>query len=152
MMKKRNDPKVTNMTQESASEPNEEQRGATVETATKRRREGDATAIRIMLCCNDERGEPTWMMDRVDFEDADGHRVALRGPSICCRAGIGWFGRRRFRVDSHQTWVGNVHWDAVRMSKTEALRLLRYLLERGYSADEWTCDGPFAAVLDAANP
>lgn len=118
--------------------------------------------IRVAFCCNDQRGNETGRVDAIDFSDSRGHEARLTGPALrfwlwvnsiattnpLARVKVG---RRFFDITPHsyKYGYGNWCWDAVTMSQAESKRLLAYLLERGFEAEDWTLTGPFAAIIQA---
>ena len=100
---------------------------------------------RVMLCCNDDRGNIT---DRVCAVDIGDREIALEGPNR--KLGLGKnrtkIGRRWFASRGWHTWVGNIMWDATSMSLETARELVSYLLANGWSVTEYAEDGPFADI------
>jgi hypothetical protein len=115
-------------------------------------------SIRVAFCCNDERGLFTERVEAVDFHDARGFEARVAGPALVLRFDAKTkdqvkVGRRIFAIaeGSRRYGVGNWCWDGARMSQREAVRLLEYLLERGYQAEEWTTSGgPFVGAIEAS--
>jgi hypothetical protein len=112
-------------------------------------------SIRVAFCCNDERGHFTGKVEGVDFSDSRGFEARLsRGAGIrfdldgtpAHRVKVG---RRLFEIapGSVISGYGNWCWDAVSMSRGEALRLLAYLLTRDFDVEEYSLEGPFARVV-----
>lgn len=105
--------------------------------------------IEVLLCCNDARGNFLSRVHRIEMRDHRDFWIEVEGPEIACVlrepdwVGIG---RRRFVKSGHSPWVGNVFWDGVSMTQAEGLRLLRYLLERGWESTGGSIDGPFDAA------
>lgn len=113
-------------------------------------------SVRVMLRCNDDRGNPTGRVDHVELRDHREFYVRLDGPSITFRAVVVGphgtcyrIGRRLWNGSGMSTWVGNVYWNSFAMPTASALRLLAYLLERGYEPEDWTTRGPFAKAIKA---
>lgn len=108
----------------------------------------------VMLCCNDDRGNRTNAVEQVEFSTRkyrstlEGRRIRFVDLSSKPDRPIIKLGYRTFAVRGPSTpWVGNIFWDAVKMELPDALRLFAYLIERGYQAEEWTTEGPFAELL-----
>jgi hypothetical protein len=109
----------------------------------------------VSFACNDERGNFTRKADAFDFEDHRGYSASLQGPGLVVdhlahgeSAGHLKVGRRHFEIAEYKAWVGNWCWDRVTLSHGEARRLLSYLLERGFDADAWDCEGPWAQLIE----
>jgi hypothetical protein len=104
-----------------------------------------------MFCCNDERGNFTGRIEHVAIDEEN---ITLVGPSITYRVeerGI-LVGRRRFSHIDAADWVGHWFWNSATLHTQEAKRLVSYLLERGWRAEEWPSDGPFASLFTVAPP
>lgn len=101
--------------------------------------------FRVMLCCNDERGNIT---DRVEgIEIGDEMRLAgsprtLRLANDRIRIGRHWYAKRGWH-----TWVGNVFWDSTHMAREVARTLVRDLLAAGWQIEEHAEEGPFADLV-----
>lgn len=104
-----------------------------------------------MFACNDERGNFTSKVDMVDFFDERGFEAKLQGPAVALAKRDETkvrVSRRLFRITGYRSFVGNVCWDEVGMGQGEAKRLLAYLLERGFWAYDWSCEGPWVALIE----
>lgn len=111
--------------------------------------------VQVVYRCNDDRGEHVGRIDAISFEDQAGHRASLAGPSVRLvdRTDVRYIRVRGAHFNTlglSIRWVGNIYWDGVPMVESEAVRLLEFLLERGYAAEDWTTDGPFAAPIERA--
>lgn len=115
----------------------------------------------ISFCCNDERGLPAGRTGYVDFEDHRGFHARLQGPDIVFRHPARGtlsdgsrikLGRRIFEIwpASYRSGVGNWCWDGARFDLAEAQRVLAYLLERGWDAEEWDLEGPWIGLIERA--
>lgn len=96
--------------------------------------------ITLILGCNDERGNPTGRAETIDIHTEDGDRIALVGGQVSIgletpkdrslfpyRVKIG-------RVDvpavAYREWVGNWCCDAVTLRKSDAIRVLNYIVNK----------------------
>lgn len=102
------------------------------------------TRYTVMLCCNDERGNFTGRVEQVSIGDEIHLEATGRAPTLRFEPEFIKVGRARFDCRSHQTWVGNVFWDAVNMDEVAAANLVEHLLSLGWTITEQACDGPFA--------
>lgn len=115
---------------------------------------GQPQQYRVMLCCNDERGNFAGRVVAIDIEDEIHIACAMdRGSTIrflMKPAGdVVKIGRRTFACDHRQCCVGNVFWDSVSMSRIAAYALVRSLLESGWVVEEHAEEGPFADLAKA---
>jgi hypothetical protein len=107
--------------------------------------------VGVMFCCND--GYHGTFTGRCDFLDIEGEDVRLSAPIPAprlvqdVRPGVLRFSRCVFRHHGWRYGVGNWCWDRAWMDVSEARRLIRYALERGFHAEEWPCDGPWAELF-----
>lgn len=103
------------------------------------------TTCRVMLCCNDDRGDFAERVEAVEIGD----EIRLVGPSRVLRfEGVGpamrvRVGRRKYPCRGHAVWVGNIFWDATSMSLEVARELVSYLLANGWTVEEYAEDGRF---------
>ena len=104
----------------------------------------------VMLCCNDQHGMLHGRVEQVSVGDEIHLEVTGRAPTLRFEPEFIKVGRARFDCRSHQTWVGNVFWDAVSMDEVAAKRLVEHLLALGWGITEQACDGPFAAYAEEA--
>lgn len=116
---------------------------------------------RIMLCCNDERGDSAGRVNHVEIGD----EISLAWPtdrgrvmkwSKVDQCGTSWviggiqIGRRRYTCRGRNSCVGNIFWDATSMTLEEARRLVRDLIVSGWVVEQHADDGPFADLVKAA--
>lgn len=108
--------------------------------------------IRVSLACNDHRnGNFDGRFGSAQLADLRGYDATLEGPDI--RVSVAGqdrlrIGRRVFEARGRRYGVGNWCWDEWQMSRAEALRLLRYLLERGFQVTDHTLGGPFERTIN----
>jgi hypothetical protein len=102
--------------------------------------------VRVSFCCNDERGNQSGRARAVHVED-DGETIELESPWIsetedfrgyplfdwstdtATGISIVRVGHLRVQALGLQVWFGNVFWNAVRIGRTDAKRLVNYLVE-----------------------
>lgn len=94
------------------------------------------------MCCNDGRdGSPLGKSDTLEFDFGDGFEATFEGLTVVTRDDGDShikLGRLRIPYSAYKTWHGNWCWDAVRVSRFDAVRAVNYLLARG-----WRCtEGP----------
>lgn len=101
---------------------------------------------RVMLCCNDERGDFTGRVESVEVSD----EIRLSGPARTLRFLDDRIkvGRRTYPCRDRAVMVGNVFWDAVSMAEGAARELVEYLKASGWTVEECSADGPFARVAE----
>lgn len=109
--------------------------------------------FRVDFCCNNMNGNFRRSVQAVNVNRANGDiEIAVEGyfdrPPAMRREGRALFvSGKRFTVESDwKRHVGNLCWDAADMTLSEARRLVELLLERGFTADQWVIDGPFADI------
>lgn len=102
--------------------------------------------ITVMFACNGERGQATEAIEEVAI---DSECIRLSGPVLTYREYDDYLrvGRCKFTHHGMQTWVGNWCWDAAQFEEENAKRLIRYLFERGWKAEEWPTEGPWAELF-----
>lgn len=107
-------------------------------------------AYRVMLCCNDDRGNATGRVS--ELEVGDEIRIACTGnpPTMRLSAGSVKIGRVSYACRDHSTWVGNICWDAVTMDMDTVSLLLAALLKGDWAVEEYAEDGPFAKLAKEA--
>lgn len=125
---------------------------------------------RLHLCVNDQRGNPDDRLYEFEVSLPDGSTIiSLEAKDDCiCKfqanrggALIG-LGTETFAVQSYQTWVGNICWDACEADAETTLAILNLLRDTGQAmvveADEdlfdiWHDDGPLTyADIGADEP
>lgn len=121
--------------------------------------------VTVAFACNDERGNETERVEAVNFVSEEHGNVDL-----CCQMPRGQafrrsgpmthlgpdytaanvkVGRRYFTAKGWRPWYGNMAWNATGMTLPEAERLLRYLLDCGYTVQDYDCDTPFSKIIEA---
>jgi hypothetical protein len=98
----------------------------------------------VMLCCNDQHGMLTGGVEEVAIENEIRLERSRTVPALRFEPEFIKVGRVRFDCSRHQTWVGNVFWDAVGMDEVAAQRLVEHLLSLGWTVVEHACEGLFA--------
>jgi len=106
--------------------------------------------VLVSFACNDYRnGNLGESVENVHLDDEE---IQLVGRSLTYREhdrdGKVQVGRRRFAHEGITPWLGNWCWNGARMQVPEARRLVAYLLERGWSAEQWPTKGPWADLFD----
>lgn len=113
----------------------------------------------ISFCCNDVRGNDAGRIEYVDLEDHRGFLARMQGPALTFRhapngtladGGRVKVGRRFFSIHpaSYKSWCGNWCWDGARFDLAEAQRLLAYLIQRGWQAEDWDTEGPWVRLIE----
>lgn len=103
--------------------------------------------VTVLFCCNDDHGNFTNTVGQIDISDENIH---ILGRPVALHEGKKLMvGRRRFEHHGIQEWVGNWCWNAAQMSEDEARRLITYLLNRGWWAEEYPTEGPWADLFTA---
>lgn len=113
-------------------------------------------ALRIALCCNDpDNGNFLGKAEHVEIEG-----IELYGPEVTCNqedrklksAGpaegdtVLRVGRCVVSCLGYRTWWGNWCWDAASVRAVNALKVLNYLISRG-----WRCEQAACEVYNAIN-
>lgn len=113
-------------------------------------------ALRIAMCCNNpDNGVFQGKTDFIEIED-----VRLYGPEVTCREEDRTLksarpveGNTTLRIGrvcvpclAYKTWWGNWCWDCASVRAVNALKVLNYLIERG-----WRCEEAADEVFEAVN-
>lgn len=108
------------------------------------------TSYRIMLCCNDDRGNPTGRVEEIQIGDEIKLVHPGRGITLHHQGTSTKIGRISYDSRNPATWVGNVFWDAVTMDADVAHILAQNLISSGWVIEEMAEDGPFAKLARSA--
>jgi hypothetical protein len=109
--------------------------------------------IYVGLCCRDERGLFTAKTQNISLSSGDGSEVGLyrESPMVCRLDGNGLrLGRTRYPCGDVRHHVGNLMWDEVTVDLFEARRMLKNLLDTGWTVEEFSDDGPLADLVKVA--
>jgi hypothetical protein len=104
--------------------------------------------ISVLFCCNDDRGNFTGRVDCVEV--ANDIRITGLPRKLEIRDGRAKVSRHEYPCHDVVPWVGNIMWDGCSMSLTDARRLVRNLIDSGWTVEEWTEEGPFADLVRSA--
>lgn len=109
--------------------------------------------VTLMLCINDDNGNPTAKVCKVDVEICRDPLALELESKYYPNAGCACyaldnrtlkFSRRKFPIKSYQSWVGNIYWDAVTVDVETANALLNYARE----LNVFTVDGGWVDLSD----
>ena len=114
--------------------------------------EDNAEYVLVCLCVNDDNGNFTGRVIKIDIEDGCEMFCELEharfyeddgGETVKIDHAFLVIGNRHFDIEpgSHATWVGNMAWDAVRMEIGAAKLLVEDLLTSGDWSEEVTTEG-----------
>lgn len=105
--------------------------------------------ISVAFQCNNAQGFCRGRFQDVYLVDDDGRTLALEGPQLVVRYGVGSISVGSVDYPTFGTcerWIHNVMWDGVRMTSECARVLVATLLQQGYSAADST-DGLFSDLV-----
>lgn len=104
-----------------------------------------AKSYLVAFLVNDDRGMSTGKVTSISIDD----EVTLEGPPKVLRVEgtLVKVGRRWYPCHRWMPHVGNIYWDAATMTIESATRLVRDLLDAGWTATEWASDGWAATML-----
>jgi hypothetical protein len=116
--------------------------------------------IIVSFCCNNDQGTNSGGFSAIEFEDSvTGSRLSLNSlhlderdqPAIEFMNQVGsvYAADERYEIErhSHESHVGNMAWDSVRMPHDSARKLCEDLLEsNACQVDEFDTDHPFADI------
>ena len=104
-----------------------------------------SAVVEVSLACNDANGGSfVGHCEAIDFDWwTTGEHVSMTGKRVRVFFSGGGgkelrVSRRRFTGDNRRRWRGNWCWDSIGMSSGEAVRLLNYLREIGWTVTEQT--------------
>lgn len=92
----------------------------------------------LMLCVNDDNGNPIGKVSKIDVELGRDPLALELESKYYPNAGCACYAldnrtlkisRRQFPIKSYQSWVGNIYWDAVTVDVETANALLNYARE-----------------------
>lgn len=114
--------------------------------------------VRVMLCVNDERGNPSGHLHALAIEDHlfgvvldfEGADMRWNGPVFRHIGDQVHVGRHTYSIRSYGRYAGNFSWDSVTLRHSVALELLRGLVEVGFKHVGVTFVEEYRELLEAA--
>jgi hypothetical protein len=111
---------------------------------------------RIHFAANDDRGNWTGLAQAIEIEFADTDEQI----KVALDVRVAWFkrtirigGRKGITVPcrGHESWVGNMAWEATVIHADDALAIVRWLLDHNGCVEMYTSDGVIGQLVEESH-